>query len=168
MDLLEDIEKFHEKFGREYRDYPRHLCKKEKEFRVTCLKEECREYEQATTMEEELDAIVDLVYFALGTAYRHGFPFYQAWEKVHAANMKKIAAKRDEDSKRGNKLDIIKPEGWEPPDLSDLVYPQPNPALITHKGDGYAKKRKNLTEADLQEIVKNPRARLPRAESKRY
>jgi len=36
--------------------------------------------------------------------------------------MKKVRAATDgSDSKRGSSLDVVKPEGWIAPDLSDLV-----------------------------------------------
>lgn len=73
-------------------------------------------------LEGQLDALVDLVYVALGTAYLQGFDFNEAWARVHAANMKKRKALPDgSDSKRGSPHDVVKPEGWEPPIHTDLV-----------------------------------------------
>lgn len=81
--------------------------------------------EVLTHMERALDALVDLVYVALGTAHLHGFDFNEAWRRVHAANMKKIRAPSAEASKestgRGHAFDVIKPPGWEPPSHKDLV-----------------------------------------------
>jgi predicted HAD superfamily Cof-like phosphohydrolase len=78
-----------------------------------------------------LDALVDLEYVCTGSAFMHGWcakspfgedsVFDQAWRRVQAANMQKIRAKRPEDSKRGSVFDVVKPAGWRPPDLSDLV-----------------------------------------------
>lgn len=50
-----------------------------------------------------------------------GLDFVAAWERVHHANMQKKRAEKASDSKRGSKYDVIKPEGWVPPDLRDLV-----------------------------------------------
>jgi predicted HAD superfamily Cof-like phosphohydrolase len=70
----------------------------------------------------QFDALIDLVYVALGTAYLQGFDFREGWRRVHEKNMCKIRALRAEDSTRGSiKYDIIKPLGWTPADLSDLV-----------------------------------------------
>ena len=151
--FIEDIEEFHDKFNHTYQDYTRPLTRNEKAFRITCLREEIREYEESENLEEELDALVDLVYFALGTAYRHGFDFKEAWKRVHAANMRKIRAGTASESKRGSNLDIIKPKNWKKPDLTDIVYPKPNPALVSISGGVYAKKRHNITSADEREIV---------------
>lgn len=45
----------------------------EHKFRVVCLKEELKEFKEAreaNNVEEQIDAIVDLLFFAIGTAYR--------------------------------------------------------------------------------------------------
>lgn len=72
-------------------------------------------------LEKQLDALVDLVYVAIGTAEYHGFNFREAWRRVHVANMKKERAQRASDSKRGTTYDVIKPPGWEAPSHADLV-----------------------------------------------
>ena len=58
------------------------------------------------------DALADLVYVALGTAYKMGLPFGKIWDTVHSANMRKVAGQ----TKRGNKVDAKKPEGWVGPE----------------------------------------------------
>jgi len=70
---------------------------------------------------DQLDALVDLAYVVLGTAFMHGFDFNEAWRRVHAANMQKVRATSPDVSKRNSSLDVVKPEGWTPPDLSDLT-----------------------------------------------
>lgn len=139
-DFMADIVAFHKKFEVDYAGPPRQLPTDLLDFRVKFLKEELREYEDdanalachlltdktdvANTthlLEKQLDALVDLVYVALGTAHLHGFDFDEAWRRVHEANMKKIRTARAEDSKRGSTHDVVKPEGWEPPSHTDLV-----------------------------------------------
>lgn len=73
------------------------------------------------SMANGLDGLVDLVYVAIGTAYLHGFDFEEAWRRVHEANMKKIRVENVSDSKRGSTFDVVKPEGWVAPDLTDLI-----------------------------------------------
>lgn len=122
--LFEDIIAFHKKFGLEYNGEPRVLDDELADYRAAFMREEWQEYIDGRVvddLEEMLDALVDLVYVALGTAYLHGFDFNQAWERVHAANMAKVRATAAEQSKRGTAYDVVKPEGWVPPDLSDLV-----------------------------------------------
>jgi len=131
-DLYKDIQEFHKKFKLEYDGDPRELPHKLFNFRLAFMQEELNEYRDAywfasavpkngkVDLEGQLDALVDLVYVAIGTAYMHGFDFNEAWRRVHEANMKKIRTQRISDSKRASEYDVVKPEGWTSPDLSDL------------------------------------------------
>jgi predicted HAD superfamily Cof-like phosphohydrolase len=143
FDPVRDIRQFHEYFGLEYTGKPRTLGGGLGSFRNNFMHEELEEYEDAweelidridgqwpypdndgkitKLLETQLDSLVDLVYVVLGTAYLQGFNFKEAWRRVHEANMMKVRAERDSDSKRGSTFDVIKPEGWQPPDHSDLV-----------------------------------------------
>ena len=117
--MLEDIKEFHEKFDLKGADTPIMLSPEVAEFRVKFMLEELTEYAQAlenNDIEGQLDALVDLVYVALGTAYLQGLPFQAAWDEVHACNMRKVkAGPNGEGSKRGSPHDVIKPEGWQGP-----------------------------------------------------
>lgn len=119
--MYEDLVMFHEKFGLSYSGPPRDLPHELEEFRSDFLEEELLEYQQSLNLADKLDALVDLVYIALGNAYLHGFPFNEAWRRVHTANMQKVRALAPADSKRNNVHDVVKPVGWQAPDLSDLV-----------------------------------------------
>lgn len=123
-DLVWDIACFHKKFGLEYDGRARALPPNMQEFRSKFLNEELEEYELAVNgsdLEGALDALVDLVYVALGTAHLHGFDFREAWRRVHEANMKKVRVERVDQSSRGSLFDVVKPPGWRTPSLSDLV-----------------------------------------------
>lgn len=143
-DVMEDMEKFHQFFGLEYLGKPRMLDPKLFEFRDKFLHEELTEWEDeqvgliealtsddgqpdhrriALGLHQQLDALVDLVYVAVGTAYlQFGRQvFNEAWRRVQTANMKKIRCETTALSKRGSLFDVIKPEGWQPPDHHDLV-----------------------------------------------
>lgn len=88
-------------------------------------------------LEKVLDGYVDLFYVALGSIRLHGLhtgspkfaPYAyvsrleHAFNRVHAANMSKERATSTSVSKRGSPYDVVKPEGWQPPDLKDLVTP---------------------------------------------
>ena len=121
VDLYDDIRMFHEKYQLEYNGPPRSLPEELARFRTNFMQEELTEYNGSHDLHDELDALVDLVYVALGTAYLHGFDFNEAWRRVQSANMRKVRAERAGDSKRGSTYDVVKPPGWTPPDLSDLV-----------------------------------------------
>jgi len=120
-DPFADIIDFHQKFELLYNGPPRELPRELSEFREKFMLEELTEYIASDKLHDKLDALVDLVYVALGTAHLHGFWFNIAWRRVHEANMKKVRAQVSSDSKRGSTYDVVKPAGWTPPDLSDLV-----------------------------------------------
>lgn len=124
VDLMELIERFHLKFGLGYDGPPRFLSKPLSDFRIKFLHEELKEYRDAVEekdLEKQFDALIDLVYVALGTAYLQGFPFNVGFGRVHDANMKKVRAATTLESKRGSKFDVVKPPNWKPPYLKDLV-----------------------------------------------
>ena len=117
---MSDIIEFHEKFGIAYYGPPRILPEDLSSFRLKFMGEELVEYDEATLDDDKvsmLDALVDLVYVALGTAHLHGFNFDEAWARVHRANMTKIKGP----SERSAHYDVIKPPDFVKPDLSDLV-----------------------------------------------
>lgn len=68
-----------------------------------------------------MDAIIDLVYFALGRLYELGFSnkdFDIMWEAIHNANMNKKKGNKG----RGSDTDAIKPLGWQGPEKVFLAY----------------------------------------------
>lgn len=81
----------------------------------------CRRMEGGRNLEMQFDSLIDLAYVCLGTAYHHGVDFDEGWRRVHEANMKKVLAKSADESKRGYRFDVVKPKGWKPADLDDLV-----------------------------------------------
>lgn len=121
---MQDIQAFHEKFQIGYNGSPRVLDESTAAFRAKFMQEELDEYKKAyleNDLEGQFDALIDLVYVALGTAYLQGLPFQDGWRRVQVANMAKIRAKSEADSKRGFKFDIVKPPGWTAPVLGDLI-----------------------------------------------
>lgn len=72
-------------------------------------------------LHDQLDGLVDLSYVLNGTAYLHGFDLEGAFTVVHAANMKKVRVENIADSTRKSKFDVIKPSGWEKPDLNGFL-----------------------------------------------
>lgn len=145
FDPLADVKEFHEHFDLRYDGMPRALPKKEAKFRAKFAEEEleeylvaqdqchwevispphCRDHKKYTEeLAIVLDSLVDQLYVILGTAYRHGMEpvFREAWRRVHTANMNKVKASLDlTDNKRDPTFDVIKPAGWQPPELKDLV-----------------------------------------------
>lgn len=133
MKFLNDVTEFHERFAMTYDGPPRPEIDlpteietdDEQSRRIAHLREEIDEYEDdiGRSTVSVLDSIVDLLYVTMGAAYLHGFTpamLDEAWNRVHAANMRKV---RGPSGKRGSQFDVVKPEGWVPPDLTDIVEP---------------------------------------------
>lgn len=120
----EDVCAFHEKFGLLYNGKPRSLDSNTLRFRQMFLEEELSEFAKSAA-ENDLpgmaDALIDLVYVAMGTAYMMGLPWQQLWEEVQRANMTKVRADNETQSKRGSSLDVIKPPGWKGPDIKGVL-----------------------------------------------
>ena len=120
MDYMRDVSKFHEKFGAYYEGPARQLNNELHHFRSEFLHEELDEYRNAVYNKDlvgQLDALVDLVYIAIGNAYIQGFDFNEAWRRVHAANM----TKEKGPSERSALYDIIKGKDFVPAVLDDIV-----------------------------------------------
>lgn len=127
---FEDVLEFHAKFDLlPTEPGPRALPKSLQEFRERFMREELGEfwasYRAGENGEPDVpglaDALVDLVYVALGTAVMMGLPWPELWDAVHAANMTKVRAQAPADSKRGSTFDVVKPAGWVAPDVAGII-----------------------------------------------
>lgn len=122
-----DVGDFHRKFdllttSKERR--PTLISKELQEFRVKFLEEELAELKEGYELEDLpkiADALVDLVYVALGTAHLHGLPWASLFAEVQRANMQKVRATRAEDSTRGSTFDVVKPPGWKAPAIMECL-----------------------------------------------
>lgn len=115
-----DVQAFMRKMKIDYSGVPRKLEGHLNEAREGMLGEEFKEYTEACAFLDsaaEFDALLDIIYVAIGTIQSHGWNFAEGWRRVHAANMKKQFVPKLENGKQG----VVKPKGWKAPDLSDLV-----------------------------------------------
>lgn len=122
--MFELIKEMHTAFGVKYNGLPRQMPKDEFEFRIKAFYEEINEYIAAYhegDIEGQFDALIDLIVFAMGAAEKQGFDFPEGFNRVMEANLQKELVTSAEQSKRGHKEDLIKPEGWRAPYLGDLV-----------------------------------------------
>lgn len=81
---------------------------------LKCLSEEFVEYVDALMAQDLVDAadaLIDLIYFALGELYKMGLDANVIWRFVHTANMQKHRGF----TKRGNEVDAAKPDDWADP-----------------------------------------------------
>jgi predicted HAD superfamily Cof-like phosphohydrolase len=121
--FFQDVVDFHEKFKIDLPVCPQPLKRDLYDFRVKFMFEELIEFVEAwalADLAQQADALVDLVYVVLGTAAMMGIPFEECWREVHDANMAKRLSNSNDPNRR-HKLDIVKPVGWEPPDIRTIL-----------------------------------------------
>lgn len=123
-DGFEDVEAAYAKFQIPLAPGPMFLDAAAESFRVKFIQEEFDELKEGLAEQDMLktgDALVDLVYVCFGFALMMGLPWKKMWDEVQTKNMQKERATSEDQSKRGTKLDIIKPAGWTSPDHSQFI-----------------------------------------------
>lgn len=121
-----DLAAFHAKFGLTPNLLPDFLPEDVERFRLDFLQEELdeiRDAAEAGDLPKMFDGLLDLVYVAIGTAHLMGLPWQDGWDEVQRANMAKERASGadDERSTRKHSADVVKPEGWAPPDIEGVL-----------------------------------------------
>jgi predicted HAD superfamily Cof-like phosphohydrolase len=131
---LNQLEKFQTAFNSTYNEEPTLLTDNEWLLRHELLNEELTEYFIACENGDKvgiLDALVDIEYVLKGTIVSHGMQnvFNEAFKRVHENNMSKlvdgkplineVGTEHYDPSKSIGK--VLKPKGYKPVDLSDLV-----------------------------------------------
>lgn len=146
---FQDVFDFHAKFDLLRFEKPGHLTKGKLRERIEFMQEELNEFVEGcglvaiTTTDspgtpvlayeddgdqdlaKQADALVDLVYVALGTAVMLGLPWDWLWNDVQRANMAKVRGR----TKRGHAVDVTKPPDWQGPQtqrILDLAGYNPN------------------------------------------
>ena len=125
QELLKDVREFHEKFCLGPLTSPGFLPNEHMKSRLDFIQEEFDELKTAVFNEdivEAFDALIDIVYVVVGTAYLMGLPMGDGWDEVHSTNMAKVRVARASDSKRKSEFDVVKPEGWRKPNLGALLH----------------------------------------------
>lgn len=129
--LFEQVGAFMEKYGLPYKvnytDDIRLLTHEEFMFRYNFLLEEVEEFRKAnetSDIPEAIDALIDIIYVALGTLHMMQLDdqeFANHFAIVHKANMSKVRVGSAGLSKRDSALDVVKPEGWKPPQHAEMI-----------------------------------------------
>lgn len=118
-----DVHDFQEKVqDLPYNDEPKPLSPDRFAFRLGHMKEELQEYVEAYgkgDVANQADALIDLVYVALGAVLEMGIDPMVAFSVVHKANMEKTKGETKRAHSGG--YDAVKPEGWKAPDLDGLL-----------------------------------------------
>ena len=124
MSYFHDVIDFHNKFGLKYDEGPRCLAPEELEYRIKFLQEELTEVIEALRagdLAQTGGEVADLIWVACGLAHRMGLNLDRHWDEIQRANMSKEMASPENPGKRGSKMDIVKPKGWEPPDHQGVL-----------------------------------------------
>lgn len=92
-----------------------------RDLRIDLLQEEFEEYLEAEEKADIVgiaDALADIIYIACGTAVAYGIPLDKVFEEVHRSNMAKLV-----DGKVIRRADgkVLKPEGWNPPNIAGIL-----------------------------------------------
>lgn len=114
--MFYDVRAFHVMFGHRAPGMPTMQTEELIERRARWIESEVRELRDATNIAEQVDAYVDVIYFAMGGIVECGVLPGKIWELVHGANMAKVwpdgSVKKDSNGK------VIKPTGWVAPDAA--------------------------------------------------
>jgi len=109
----EMVKEFHEKFNHPTSDVAKMIDADRARKRYSWMLEEINEFIEAEDIVEQADAMIDVIYFALGTMVEMGIRPENLFSIVQNANMSKLW----EDGKPHYNADgkTIKPAGWQDP-----------------------------------------------------
>jgi len=126
----QDIKDFHSKFSVKTLNKPGFVDDDLMKFRVGFIQEEFDELKKAVKekdMVEVADALVDIVYVAVGMADVMGIPFTEIWDEVQRSNLAKVSGKEALENniktlkKPRHAEDVLKPIGWVPPQINAIL-----------------------------------------------
>jgi phosphoribosyl-ATP pyrophosphohydrolase len=129
LTIQQDVLEFHKKFGATVGTT---VKLRRRKLRRRLIKEEAKELCKAikkNDIAEAVDGACDLLYVTIGTMIEAGIDLEPFWDAVHAANMAKEGGGERDDGK------ILKPEGWEPPDIGGILQQQVLAALTSDPRD---------------------------------
>ena len=111
---FDDVKSFHKAFNHPVSETPVLITPERAKARYAWLQEEIDEFLEAKTIAEQADAMIDTIYFAVGTMVEMGVKPQELFEIVQNANMAKLWPDGKPHYNEINK--VIKPEGWEDPE----------------------------------------------------
>lgn len=109
----EDVKNFHETFNHPVAEKPTLMGPERAQARYTWLQEEIDEFLEAEDIVEQADAMIDTIYFALGTLVELGIKPEALFNIVQDANMAKVWS--DGKPRFNDMGKVIKPQGWQDP-----------------------------------------------------
>ena len=108
------VKDFHIAFNHPYSLHPKRMEEFRRHARYDWMNEELDEFLEAELIEDQVDAMCDLIYFALGTLVEIGVKPEGIFNIIHEANMNKLG--KDGRPIYNEQGKVIKPEGWQPPE----------------------------------------------------
>ena len=121
MNWQSDVSEFHAKFNLPVSTIPADIEPERANLRLQLHEEEMDEVKEAVLngdIVEVADGIAYLIYVLLGTAVEFGIDMNPIWDEVQRTNMAKEGGGVRGDGK------ILKPEGWEPPRIKEILQSQ--------------------------------------------
>ncbi|RKI81093.1 HAD family hydrolase [bacterium 1xD42-87] len=110
-EAYELVKDFQEMAEQPIGEFPQSLSRSRCNIRCKWMREEIEEFENSDTVYEQADAIIDLLYYAIGSLVEMGVKPDELFMLVHEYNVKKLIGKWcDGDGK------VMKPIGWQHPD----------------------------------------------------
>jgi predicted HAD superfamily Cof-like phosphohydrolase len=109
------VKEFHEAFECPISETPVMLGLDRAEMRAGFMREEIDEFIESADIYEQADAMIDLIYFALGTLVEMGVKPDGLFDIVHDANMSKLWSDGKVHFREGDKK-VIKPPEWQDPE----------------------------------------------------
>jgi predicted HAD superfamily Cof-like phosphohydrolase len=138
MTNYDDVRTFHVKFDLPHPERPAPVTRERAAERANFMLEELLEFADAAGLilfsdgagrvvfeplsladqdfPPQADALIDIVYVAMGTAVQMGLPWQRLWDDVQRANMAKVRGASDR-----SYIDVIKPDGWEGPRTEKIL-----------------------------------------------
>lgn len=113
--LFSEVREFHRTFGHAAPDAPVMMTPEQVEQRLGFIDEENRELREATTLIDQVDAVIDRLYFTIGELVMMGVWPQRIWDTVHEANMSKVWPDGSVRLREGDNK-VIKPPEWRPPE----------------------------------------------------
>jgi hypothetical protein len=156
MDMQAMVRAFHEKHGQPVSDSPVLTTHEAQEFRVSLMREELKEYEDAAAAGDLVgmyDALLDLLYVTIGSCVSHGFPVDAGFAEVHASNMTKDAIKV-----HGATSKVSKGPNFRPPNLLAVLAVEDTRIVCTCMVDTHCLNDPNCPVLKVEGLDHNPGA----------
>lgn len=133
-DYLQDVRDFHVAFEHRISLIPCLGNYDLKNLRFLLLREEFNEFTTAISMSDVVrvaDALGDILYVTFGACLAFGIPIADVWKAIQTSNMAKLGPDGKPIYNQIGK--VMKPEGWQPPDIASIIVKHSDLGEPTHE-----------------------------------